>query len=280
LALTAIRTELAINRECRGDTFDLLTTATGSFAPPYYAWTTVNANMSSDIVVPALRQMPRFSMTFLGTGIGTPKTTSHKTLLPPNFDRPGAVTTEPAQNGGSSFDYPQLDKSISQIDVHFSDPPAIHQLETRVAGAMSEVTIDLSKLSLPTVEGAPTFAGAVVSWPQLKDSRVLVKPDARMVTVTSTYATGTMAYAVEWSIIDNSTEATARLPGLPAMFAEYDPTQQPAAIPGTASVMYADYSNIDSYDAARRLPIQELFNVRGDTRLFTDKLYSRRITGR
>jgi hypothetical protein len=146
-----------------------------------------------------------------------------------------------------------------------------------LAGSAASAVIDLEEVPLPVAQTAPTLSGKVVSWTQTGSG----VPDVREVTISSTYTVDTLTYTVNWTVIDGDSGNTVELPGLPAMLADFDPTQQPAPTPGVGRVRYFNYSNVQGFEAARRLPLGSLT---GDGvpffgfGLFAGELFSVRVT--
>jgi hypothetical protein len=280
-AVTSGEASLVLYSECVGTSFDLLTTVSGE-PPlvPLYAWAAINTLVSRSVAVPPLRRMPSFTITLQNAALGEAIVVERATLLPPSFDAPGAVQRTSVSPGGPaggtiSLNYPDSLRSLTAVRVVMS----AGELEVRLAGTVGSAAIDLASQALPVVETQPMFAGAVVSWRQSGPQPGAGPVDARMVTAHSTHVTGGVTYAVDWTVFDNATAPATQLPGLPAMFADYDPTQQPAATPGLASVRYVNYSNVAGFDGARRLPLEELFAF-GRGNLFGNQQYTRRISGR
>jgi hypothetical protein len=117
------------------------------------------------------------------------------------------------------------------------------------------------------------LSGKIVSWTQSGNAA----PDLREVTVSSTYSAGAKNYVVTWTLIDGTSSSSVELPGLPTMFADFDPTQQPAPRSGDGRVVYVNYSNVQGYEAARRLPLGSLTGhglLRFGSGLFEGELYS------
>lgn len=248
---------------CLPATFDVLGTI---FAPaahgvtPHFVWFT--ATPAGGFTAPAMQEMPAFAVNVRHVPVGSAVTLRRITALPPYFSDAADLsldTDATTDTVSANLFYPPTRGDIAAIGVvearvsPTSFDPRLQVLRTRVAGAAASLDMDLDALPLPVIQTVPALSGKVVSWTQTGTGT----PDLRAVT-SSAYAAGGLSYTVRWTVIDDGTDSSVELPGLPTMFAELDPTQQPAPTAGEAHVVYVDFSNVQGHDNARRLPLGSL----------------------
>jgi hypothetical protein len=271
---------------CLPATFDVLGTTDFPNSLPIQQFVWFKATPGGGFAAPAMKAMETFVAVINRVPVGSFVDVARNTALPPYFERAHGLDARGSANGTTVtalpfYPPPPPDSTaIGIVDARIRPTQfgnAVQVLQTRVAGSAASVVMDLEELPLPVVETAPTLSGKVVSWTQTGSAA----PDLRQVTVSSTYAISGLNYQVNWTLIDGGSDSSVELPGLPTMFADFDPTQQPAPDPGTGRVLYVNYSNVDGFDAARRLPLGSLagegidFFGRG---LFEGQLYSVRAT--
>ena len=271
---------------CLPASFDVLGTTSIPNNPPVPRFVWFKATPAGGFAAPAMTEMQRFNAVINRVPVGSFVDVARVTALPPYFDR-AAGTDAPATGTDTTvtafpfYPPPPADSTaigIVNVKIRPSESAEpVQILQVRVAGSAASAVLDLEELPLPVVQTAPTLSGKVVSWTQTGSGT----PDLRQVTVSSSYAIGTLNYSVSWTLIDGDSTNTVELPGLPAMFVDFDPTQQPAPRPGNGRVVYVNYSNLQGFDAARRLPLGSLgeqglaFFGRG---LFEGQLYSVRAS--
>lgn len=184
-------------------------------------------------------------------------------LLPPYFDLPVAPLAfpQPLPAGASSarvFHPPSAAARTMFIKSWGYSSGADNQFIIGVTkGDATSATLDASALNLPEINSAATFSGKVVSWTQSSIERV----DLRAVTAISSFSKNGKLTTVNWTVYSGSNVAHEELPGLPAMFADIDPTQQLSSTPLSASVTYANYSNVTSYDDVRRRSFEGMVSL-------------------
>jgi hypothetical protein len=271
---------------CLPATFDVLGTTDfpNNLTVQRFVW--FKATPAGGFSAPEMTVMQRFGAVINRVPVGSFVGVSRDTALPPFFgrahgaDAPATVTDTTAMASPFYPPPPADSTAIGVVDVKIRQTQVgevVQILQTRVPGSAASVVMDLEELPLPVVQTAPTLSGKVVSWTQTGSAA----PDVRQVAITSTYAIGALNYFVNWMVTDGASNNTVELPGLPAMFADFDLTQQPDPIPGTGRVLYVNYSNVDGFDAARRLPLGSLtqpdiaYFGRG---LFEGQLFSVRAT--
>jgi hypothetical protein len=268
---------------CLPPTFQVLGTATSrvdpSFVPKYCSFTAEG----SGFVAPLMQDMVPFTVRLTNAPEATFTRLDRKTLLPPHFTIAGAPVEfgDPVPAGNSTVElrYPPSATAVTLVEAVFGTLFGPQQLfSTRISGVAASVDIDLDALPLPTFTSEPELSGRIITWTQTGSG----EPDLRQAFASSTHTAGGVTYAVQWTVIDGASGSTVELPGLPDQFAEVDPTQQLTSQPGQAGAEYVDYSNVDGYDQARRLPIGSLMSSDGGScetcGLFGGQLYSKRVS--
>jgi hypothetical protein len=271
---------------CLPATFDVLGTSLVPNSLPVQQFVWFKATPAAGFAAPAMTDMQPFTAVVNRVPVGSTVDVIYNTALPPYFQSAHASgATAPANDTSVTLvtSYPPSPVDVTAIgvvDVEIRATPLgapVQSLLTRVAGSAASAVIDLEELPLPVAQTGPTLSGKVVSWTQTGSG----VPDLREVTISSTYTLDTLTYTVNWTVIDGDSGNTVELPGLPAMLADFDPTQQPAPTPGFGRVRYFDYSNVQGFDAARRIPLGSLT---GDGvpffgfGLFAGELFSVRVT--
>jgi hypothetical protein len=271
---------------CLPATFEVLGTTDFPNSLPVQRFVWFKATPAGGFAAPAMTDMQPFTAVINRVPVGSFVDVAHNTALPPYFGRAfgldaHATATSSTVAVAPFYPPPPADSpAIGIVDVRIrktQTSEVLQVLQARVAGSAASTVMDLEELPLPVVESAPTLSGKVVSWTQTGSGA----PDLRQVTIASGYAIGGLDYTVNWTVLDGGSDSTVELPGLPAMFADFDPTQQPAPSPGTGRVLYVNYSNVQGFGAARRLALGSLT---GDglafigSGLFEGELFSVRAT--
>ncbi|HZJ67247.1 MAG TPA: hypothetical protein VFD36_27255 [Kofleriaceae bacterium] len=268
---------------CLPPTFEVLGTTdvvTTTPAVMHFVWFT--ATPAGGFTAPAMDLMSNWATLIIHVPVGSTIQVERSTALPPYFNNAATVSTQLTATDTSvtaSLYYPPPpdgSPAIGVVQARISPgglDRKLQVLQARVAAKATSLAMDLEELPLPVVETVPVLSGKIVSWTQSGTAA----PDLREVTVTSTYAAGGKNYAVTWTLIDGTSSSSVELPSLPTMFAEFDPTQQPAPKSGDGRVLYVNYSNVQGYEAARRLPLGSLTGhgvLRFGSGLFEGQLYS------
>ncbi|HEX3758235.1 MAG TPA: hypothetical protein VHW23_05995 [Kofleriaceae bacterium] len=269
---------------CLSATFDVLGTndsAASEGISPHYVWFT--ATPAGGFAAPAMQEMPPFTATIHAVPVGSAVQVRRMTLLPPYYNDAAAVTAQTVTAADANVPVPVAyppppagTTAIGVVEARVSPTtfdPQLQVIRTRVAGNAASSDLDLAALPLPVVQTAPTLSGKVVSWTQTGTGT----PDLREVSIPIGYKVGTLNYTMTWTVIDGAADSSVELPGLPTMFADFDPTQQPAPVSSTGTVLYIDYSNVQGFDAARQLPLGSLDghnSVLYGAGLFEGQLYS------
>lgn len=105
--------------------------------------------------------------------------------------------------------------------------------------------------------GDEDVLGKVVTWSQTG----VGAPDLRRVRAVSSFEKDGKNTTVTWHVFSGASTSSEELPGLPAMFADIDPTQQLTTTPISASASYVNYSNVTGYDAARGKPFESMADI-------------------
>lgn len=272
---------------CLPAMFDALGTTdavTTTPAVPHFVW--FKATPAGGFTAPAMELMSNWATLIIRVPVGSTVQVERSTALPPYFINAAGVsvrTTATDTSVTASLYYPPPpdgSPAIAVVQARIGPSATDRQLQVlqaRVAAKATSLAMDLEELPLPVVQTTPVLSGKVVSWTQTGDAT----PDLREVTASSTYAAGGLNYLVTWTVIDGASSSSVELPGLPAMFADFDPTQQPGPKSGDARVLYVNYSNVQGYEAARKLPLGSLTGhglLRYGSGLFEGQLYSVRAS--
>jgi hypothetical protein len=245
------------------------------------------ATPADGFAAPAMQEMPAFAAKISNVRVASAVTLSRLTLLPPYFNDAASFSVQVKRAAdttvSASLFYPPPPSGSAAIGmVQATISPAqfartLQILRVRVAGNAASADLDLDALSIPVVLTPPLRSGKLVRWSQNSGGA----PDLREVTTSSTYTAGGLSYTVSWTVIDGGNTDSLELPGLPEMFAEIDPTQQPGSTPGDGRVVYVNYSNIEGFEHARLLPLGSVTGsgpVPMGAGLFAGELYSVRAT--
>ena len=273
--------------DCLPAMFDVLgTTDAVTTTPPVPHFVWFKATPAGGFTAPAMDLMSNWATLIINVPIGSTVQVERSTALPPYFNNAASVSVRITASDTSvtaSLYYPPPpdgSPAIGVVQARISPGEFDRQLQVlqaRVAAKATSLAMDLEELPLPVVQTVPALAGKVVSWTQTGNAT----PDLREVTVSSTYAAGGLNYAVTWTLIDGTSSSSVELPGLPTMFADFDPTQQPGPRSGDGRVVYVNYSNVQGYEAARKLPLGSLTGhglLRYGSGLFEDQLYTVRAS--
>ena len=248
---------LYLYNACHGSTFDLLAVATSSDTPPDVryvaipnvpyaangsitvpnAWSTTGSFMATLANVPAnLSSLSLTRSLYLGEATATTASTS--------IDTPHAglvsVTAPYVQGLGT--------RSQITLGLHEQNASGFQTFVARVANTAGTQGLDLGQEPLPWIAGVVSETPTTVSWDQIGTGA----PDVRLVTWSGYWSVGTRTDYVAWTVEDGDATSSLTLPGLPAKYAELDPTHQTTISLGHAAVQYLDYDRLNGYDEARK----------------------------
>ena len=221
---------LYLYNACHGSTFDLLAVATSSDTPPdvrYVAIPNVPANLSSLSLTRSL-YLGEATATTASTSIDTP----HAGLV--------SVTAPYVQGLGT--------RSQITLGLHEQNASGFQTFVARVANTAGTQGLDLGQEPLPWIAGVVSETPTTVSWDQIGTGA----PDVRLVTWSGYWSVGTRTDYVAWTVEDGDATSSLTLPGLPAKYAELDPTHQTTINLGHAAVQFIDYDRLNGYDEARK----------------------------
>ena len=133
------------------------------------------------------------------------------------------------------------------------------------APTLATQLIDLSTRVLPWIATTPVQTQTGLSWTESTDGGTAT-PDLRVVRWRGQWMDAGHPVTASWVIVEPGVGTASELPTLTGDSVEFDPHGRAGVIlTGFTSVTYADYSNLDGYDAARShgdaLGVEFLSNV-------------------
>jgi len=248
---------LSLYNACHGSTFDLLAVATSSDTVPdvrYVAIPNVPYANNGSITVPNSWQS---TGSFVATLANVPANLSSLSLTRSLYlgeavapTASGSVDAPQAGLVSVAAPYVQGLGTRSQISLalHEQNASGFQTFVARVANTAGTQGLDLGQEPLPWIAGVVSETATTVSWDQIGSGT----PDVRLVTWGGYWTVGTRTDYISWTIEDANVTSSLALPGLPAKYAEFDPTLQTNISLGHAAVMYIDYDRLAGYDEARK----------------------------
>jgi hypothetical protein len=275
---------------CHGDVVDILGIQTSVLTPPgptRFALTRPDYVAGGNVTLNANWQN---MANFVATMSNLPDDISSLSMRRSTFMRDGAVSAiaplnvslgdPPAGSAAGSIPYaPGVGKRAAIVATLSKGVRtyANQQFEVQTADIAGAETIDYNELSVPWVSPLTyTAAERKLSWTETPSGSG--SPDIRVAAFGYRHIRDTITYTVySYDIARPTVTPSIVVSGLPAAYAEFDPTQQAAAAFVVGVLAYVDQNNVNGYDDARKLGIGIISGV-GSNDLFPDQAYRRRST--
>jgi hypothetical protein len=258
---TSVNLTLYASCVATGATFEVLAIARGDAGfTPRYARATVREAAGTLTLATSWSVMPLFALTVTGVPAGASSLVLQRsTLLAAGTTGPMATETasvlQPSAGVVSaSLPYAPTAGVRSAIYARLAESAvASRAVWIRTDGIAAGQGIELSTPTLALATSAPRLSGHEVRW----DQRDGAAPDVRFVTASFTETSAQQTTAYDWTVVDGGGLAAVALPRLPPGYADLDPVQRGAAV-GALLVQSFDFSNVEGYRDARRLPLGDL----------------------